>query len=128
MKSIILDSSAVIALLKGEPGHNEVRNHVKRAVISAVNMTEVATYLARAGSTLSEVQQIINRLPIQIIPFDESFVAVTGILYQQTKNLGLSLGDRACLALGLFKKLPILTSDRVWEKLNIHEIEVRLIR
>jgi ribonuclease VapC len=90
-------------------------------------MAEVATRIARHGMPKDYVEKALDKLPVQTHAFAGKYVLLTGMLIQQTKHLGLSLGDRACLALGIAKNLPVLTADKIWTELRL-PVEVRLIR
>ena len=113
MSAIVFDSSVVIAILKQEQGFESAESSLSDALISTVNLSEVATYLARNGVPKDTIQEVLASFPIQVIPFEESLAIQTGCLDEESKHLGLSLGDRACLALALSRKLPVLTADTV---------------
>ncbi len=126
MKPIILDASAVLALLNEEPGYQMVEDYLSESVISTVNLSEVIAVLTGIGMQDQEAQNIVSDLIKEKIPFDEEQAYVAASLRKQTKSYGLSLGDRACLALAKIKKLPVLTADKAWRKIT--EVEVILIR
>ncbi len=119
MSAIVFDSSVVIAILKQEPGCSTAESFISDALISTVNMSEVASYLVRNSVPSDTIQEVLASFPIQVVPFDESLALQTGCLYSSCKHLGLSLGDRACLALAISRKLPVLTADQVWSKLDL---------
>ncbi len=119
MSAIVFDSSVVIAILKQEQGFELAESSLSDALISTVNLSEVATYLARNSVPSDTIQEVLASFPIQVIPFEESLAIQTGCLYSSCKHLGLSLGDRACLALAVSRKLPVLTADTVWSKLDL---------
>ncbi len=127
MSAIVFDSSVVIAILKQEPGFSTAESSISDALISTVNMSEVATYLARNSVPKDTIQEVLASFPIQVVPFEESLAIQTGCLYSSCKHLGLSLGDRACLALALSRKMPVLTADRVWSKLDLG-ISIQVLR
>ena len=127
MSAIVFDSSVVIAILKQEPGCSTAESSISDALISTVNMSEVATYLARNSVPKDTIQEVLASFPIQVVPFEESLAIQTGCLYSSCKHLGLSLGDRACLALALSRKMPVLTADRVWSKLDLG-ISIQVLR
>lgn len=127
MGSVVLDASAALALLKHEPGGDIVRAHIPGAAISAVNAAEVVEKLAATGLNEIEVRVFVSTLGAEIVPFDETFAFMTGMLRPRTRHAGLSLGDRACLALAQARGIPALTADRSWAQLDL-EIEVQLIR
>ncbi len=127
MSAIVFDSSVIIAILKQERGFESAEGLLSEALISTVNWAEVATYLARNSVPRETIQEVLTSFPIQVVPFEESLAIETGYLYPSSKNLGLSLGDRACLALALSRKLPVLTADLVWSQLDL-EISVQVLR
>ncbi len=114
MTVAVLDASALLALLRQEPGAEKVREVLSDAAMSAVNLAEVAGYLARNGATLAEIAEALSPLPIERIPFGEEDAYDTAMLVTATRAAGLSLGDRACLALAKRLSLPALTADRSW--------------
>jgi PIN domain nuclease of toxin-antitoxin system len=130
----VLDASALLAHLLAEPGGEVVRDTLaeQAAVMSAVNWAEVLSRLASAGADPDEVAQ---RLASEAALGDVlTIVALTGSdgpaiarLRPTTRHLGLSLADRACLALAQRLELPVLTTDRAWAQLQIG-VEIRLAR
>ena len=127
MADVVLDASALLALLNTEPGSEEVERTIPGAAISAVNLSEVVAKLVEAGMPEEAVRSVLGGIELEIHPFDVELAFQTGILRPQTRALGLSLGDRACVALGLQLKAPVLTTDRNWKSLNVG-VEVRAIR
>jgi ribonuclease VapC len=125
--SIVLDSSVILAHLGGEPGSERAKSHFGDALISAVNLSEVVAKLAERGVSLGLVRAALSRYGLQVAAFDEDLAERTGALRPKTKPFGLSLGDRACLALAERSALPVLTADRAWKDLNL-SIEVQLLR
>ena len=118
--STVLDASAVLAHLLDEPGKDRVEAaRTAGAAIGAVNLSEVAARLADAGLNEDEVRMLVDRLALEIVPFDEELAYQTGLLRPHTRHLGLSLGDRACLALGLRLGLLVLTADAAWGGLSL---------
>src|SRR5436309_14345501 len=98
---IVFHASAVVALLFDEEGQERVRAAIGDACISTVNACEVIGRLVRDGKDASEVLQILHALPVEIVPFDAANAALAASLLPITGPLGLSLGDRACLALAI---------------------------
>jgi len=128
MNSLVLDASAILAFLLQEPGHDKITTAMlTRAVASSVNIAEVQTRLVREGGLPDEAWADARTTIQRVVPFDENDARVTGSLVAQTKHLGLSLGDRACLSLGIALKAPIYTADRSWKKLNLG-IPIHVIR
>lgn len=127
MNKNVLDASALLALLHGEPGCDMVAEHLPYSIISAVNVAEVMTILINHHMPPEKAEEAITSILNEVIPFDLHQAKIAAVLRKETKAQGLSLGDRACLGLAKYKKLPVLTADHVWHKLKIG-IEVRLIR
>lgn len=97
--------------------------------MSSVNLSEVVAKLNERGMPLSEIKGVVSDLGLQIKPFDEASAHVAGELRQLTKQAGLSLGDRACLALGIRDSRSVLTADRAWQDVaSIPGLTVELIR
>jgi PIN domain nuclease of toxin-antitoxin system len=124
---IVLDASAVLAFLHRESGREIVEEYAGGARLSAVNLAEVRYNLADDGMSEENIDRSVGLLRMEVIPFDEDLAQRGSRLRRTTRHLGLSLGDRACLALAKRLGLPVLTADRSWAKLDIG-VEVRLIR
>jgi PIN domain nuclease of toxin-antitoxin system len=127
MTEVVLDASALIAFLRKEPGASKVESVLSRACISAVNLTETITKMIDYGKPLEQVAHQISRLQIPVIHFDPELAHITASLRASTRQAGLSLGDRACLALALKKNLPAFTTDDEWKKCK-HGVQVVKIR
>lgn len=127
MKTVILDASALLALIRSEPGAEEVEKYAPNYLISAVNASEAAAVLQRGGMTSLNAKDSVVSLVAEIYPFTPEHAFITADLLSLTKHLGLSLGDRACLALGQALKRPILTADKAWQSLQ-SSYQVELIR
>jgi PIN domain nuclease of toxin-antitoxin system len=93
--------------------------HLDNAVVSAVKFSEVVTVLARKGFGQEEVIKSLKETFLHIEEFNTEQAIIAASIDEITKEYGLSLGDRACLALAKSKNLPVLTADSVWEKLYI---------
>ena len=118
MSSFVVDSSAVIALLKNEPGAEKVADCLSSCYISTVNYTEVVTYFVRQGIDEKTINESLSHLRFQVIPFDKEQAFAAGILEKHSKAFGLSLGDRCCLTLASLRQLPALTGDQAWRHLQ----------
>lgn len=123
MSNVVLDASALIAYLYQEPGSDVVESAISMgAVISAVNWAEV---LSKVNDKGEDIVDLVAKVAdeefdwLTIFPVTEPDAIRIAELRQRTKILGLSLGDRACLALGLRLKLTVLTADRIWKNLAI---------
>jgi PIN domain nuclease of toxin-antitoxin system len=127
MTGVVLDSSAVLAVIHGERGAEVVASLLDGAMMSAVNYAEVVSKLVERGTAWEFASANVLKLDIAVVAFDLDLANRTGELRRQTRHLGLSLADRACLALAERERLPALTADRNWSSVNIG-IDVRLIR
>jgi len=128
MNRVVLDASAILAVIGGEPGAEKLTpDLLARAVGSAVNLSEVQAKLVSRGWPFEQAWEDATSPVRQVLAFDEAQARVAGDLATQTRYLGLSLGDRACLALGIALKVPVYTAEKAWKKLNVG-ITVHVIR
>jgi ribonuclease VapC len=127
---VVLDTSAVLAILFREPGQDVVRSALRDGTaMSAVNFTEAMTRLVRNGMAADGAATALTTLPIALHDLNAELAIQTGAMFAQTRPFGLSLGDRACLALARHQGLPALTGDRAWLQVApLIGVEVRLIR
>lgn len=126
--TIVLDSSALLAYLLGEPGRDEVRAALPDAQMSTVNYSEVPARLIR-DHPREAVLDALQRIDIRTRRPDEWLAVEAGLLVEQTRSAGLSLADRFCLVLGRRLQCPVLTADRAWlDVADAIGVEVRLIR
>ena len=125
--SVVLDASALLAMINSEPGAEMVYGVLMGASISAVNYSEVIAKLVDKGHDDGEAVSVLDALPITIRPVDAALARRAGLLRGRTRARGLSLGDRTCLALAIERELPALTADRAWAGLDLG-IEITLIR
>jgi len=122
----VLDATCVLALLFREPGADVVAAAFGRTcLLSTVNYQEVVAKLLDRGMTGAAIGSALQ-LPFELVDFDEEQALTAGLLRATTRALGLSAGDRACLALAQVRKLPALTADRAWER--VADASVALIR
>jgi len=125
--SVVLDASAVLAVLNGEAGGDKVIGHLSGGLLSAVNALEVGTRLVDAGMTPDDASVATNLLGMTIVDFDADLAAIATALRPATRKAGLSLADRACLALAVREGLPALTADQLWTSVDVG-VEVEMIR
>jgi len=123
----VLDASALLALLNNEDGVDVVQELLPEAVISAVNFSEVVAWLSRFGVPAGDIPDMLDVLGLTIIPFDKDLAYSTGQMAGLTKSLGLSLGDRACLALTMQLNATAVTADKIWGNLT-SMVQIKLIR
>lgn len=127
VSEFVLDASALLAMLQGEPGSAVVLRHVSSSWISAVNLAEVYGKLVGAGVPFETAIRVASVAVKGIVAFHDGHARLAAGLLQPTRALGLSLGDRACLALAIDRKLPVLTADKAWKGLKVG-VEIRVIR
>ena len=127
MPEVVLDASALLAMLNAEPGADVVAEAIPGGVISAVNLSEVVAKLCEAGMPEDVIYQALQPLGLQIETFDEEQAYQAGLLRTATQNAGLSLGDRACLNLARRLGVAALTADRTWSGVSMGAT-VKLIR
>jgi PIN domain nuclease of toxin-antitoxin system len=123
----VADASAILALLKQEPLGQLQPRRLFRATISAVNLSEVLERLCSGGLNQLQAEEAVAELDLQVADFDESQARLAAYLRPQTRSTGLSLGDRACLALGRHLGYPVITADRAWARVEVG-VEIILIR
>jgi len=126
-RSCVLDASALLAMLQGEPGGDVVQGLLETAAISSVNWSEVAQKSLDKQAELEGLRHDLEALGLEILPFTAVLAEMTARLRSATRQAGLSLGDRACLALAALLGLPAVTADRVWPDLGL-PIEIRVVR
>lgn len=126
--ALVLDASALLALLQDEPGAEAVAGALARSVISAVNLSEVVAKLTDHGMPLADIRAALDGLPLDVHPFDQEAAYASGALRGVTRGQGLSFGDRACLALAHQLGLEAVTADRAWSRLPEDTARVTVIR
>jgi PIN domain nuclease of toxin-antitoxin system len=128
MSRVVLDASALLALVQEEKGAEIIRSLLKSSVMSAVNVAESLTVLQRIGIAPEEAIISISDMITTIIPFDLDQARFVAELDDQGQHKGLSLGDRACIYLGIKLQIPIYTADKIWARLQLDAADIRLIR
>ena len=122
-----LDASALLAIFNNESGSQEVEALLAKSHIGTVNLAEVAAKLSEYGTDDAEIVSSIGEMELSIVSFDERQALRAGVLRRATQRLGLSLGDRACLALAALTSTTVLTADKAWAKLDIG-VNIQVIR
>lgn len=125
--NFVLDSSALLAVIRDEAGAENVAATLPNAMVSAVNMVEVIARLIDLRHSAATAQAIFEALPVDVVPFEADQAALAGRLREETRHLGLSLGDRACLATAIERGATVLTADRAWAGLDVG-CPIQLIR
>ena len=128
MTRAVLDASAVIALVRGEPGADRVAEYVGDALISTVTLQEVVKALLVRGFALDAARTMIDALQLEPRPHQVEDAYAAAMLWQATKSKGSGLGDRTCMALAIAEGLPAITTDRAWGELAIPGLSVILAR
>lgn len=128
MNNIVLDASALLALIQNERGGEIIKPLLSYTVMSTVNITEVLTALKRTNIDTAETLTLITDFIAVIIPFDLEQAKYAAELQAYTRHKGLSLGDRACIALGVKLNTTIYTADKIWAELKIKDANIKLIR
>jgi PIN domain nuclease of toxin-antitoxin system len=127
--TVVLDASAVLALLYREPGHDTVARLLDGAVISSVNWSETLASLTRRGLVDHMPVQALLALGVQVLPFGQIDAERAARLWPVGRAGGLSLGDRACLAVAqAHAGGTAVTADKAWAELDIPDVTVQLIR
>lgn len=127
MSKFVLDASAVLAYVNGEPGNALVGKILDQAVISAVNLAEVLTKLVELEEDVETSYTDLHDMGLAVVAFDDLLAVETGRLREPTRRMGLSLGDRACLATAQRLGAIAVTTDRAWAELDL-PISVEVIR
>lgn len=124
----VIDASAMLAVIYDEPGADDVLDRLDHAVMSSVNYSEVLQKAVAAGRDVDTVASLLNRVLTGVIPFDARSAAETASLWSLTNRAGLSLADRACLALTAALNGVAVTADRAWADITIPNVMVHVIR
>ena len=127
MAEVVLDASALLALMRAEEGADRVASVIDHAVIGAVNLAEVTSKLVREQIAIEVVREWVDALELDVRAFDRELAHAAGALLPATRPRGLSLGDRACLALARALGAPALTMDRAWRGVDVG-VAIEVIR
>jgi PIN domain nuclease of toxin-antitoxin system len=121
----VLDASAVLVYLQREPGYEKVQDALARgAALSTVNLAEVCAKLVDRNLPWGEIGRGWEGLGLNVVPFTDQDAPESALLYPKARRPGLSLGDRACLALGVRLGLPVLSADRAWKSFGGVQLEM----
>src|SRR5688572_24344007 len=119
LQSAVLDASALGVVFFDEPGADCVIPYMAAGVVSAVNLSELVAKAVSRGKDVAAVRNVLDRLPLRVVPFDADHAYAAAAIYPAVHRRGLSFADRACLALGVSLKLPVLTAERAWGDLSL---------
>lgn len=123
--SQVFDSSAILAAVFAEPGGQAAAALWAQGdnLVCSVNYAEVVGKLNECGMSNAEVVTVMEGVPLTVVDFDQATAQACGLLRLATKSLGLSLGDRACIALAQSRGATVVTADKLWAKvpgLDVH--------
>ena len=126
---VVLDASALLALMDAEPGEDAVAAVLPGALLSSVNLAEVVSKLAERGMPAAQAHADALALGIEVVAFDGDLALDAGVLRPLTRAAGLSLGDRCCLALARSREAAVLTTETSWEAIaSATGVTIRNIR
>jgi len=124
---VVLDSSAILAVFFRESGAEVVDAILRGTLLGAVNLAEVHERMLSRGAQVEEAWSWIEGLGCEVCPFTEQQARIAAELRSVTRPFGLSLGDRACLALAIDRKATVYTTDKAWKNLDLG-IQIEVIR
>jgi ribonuclease VapC len=128
MNRVVLDASVILAVIHGEPGIEKLNPELLgNSVCSTVNLAEVQAKLVSHGWNPEEAWEDATSPIREAVVFSEEHAKLSGALIAQTRQLGLSLGDRACVALGMALEAPVFTAEKAWKKLKL-DVKIHVIR
>jgi ribonuclease VapC len=125
LPDVVLDASALLALIQDEPGAENVRPLVPHAAMSAVNYCETVIRLRRGGMPVESVTMTLATLVPEPVGFDKATAYIAASIHEETRKQGLSFADCACLALAMMCGVPAVTAERKWDQCDVG---VRMIR
>lgn len=125
---MLLDASALLAVLQKEPGYQLVSEVMETGSISSCNLSEVVTKLIKWEVPMDEASYTLKSFELEVLSVDENIALLAGSLISVTSNFGLGLGDRICLATGIFHSKTIITADKVWKEIKYGGLDVITIR
>ena len=123
----LIDSSALLALILGERGGTKVAPAVEHGVMASVNYGETVTALINRGWGPSDATSLVESFALHVVPVEKSDAVLAGEWRAPTRHLGLSIGDRICLAVGFRLGATVLTADKAWGGLSLG-VKVLVIR
>jgi ribonuclease VapC len=127
--ALVLDASVILAAILGEPGGDDVFNSIEDVCVSAVNVAEVYTYAAVNNFPTAAIDAFFSETGVAVVAHSFEQAVATGHMAAITRKAGLSLGDRACLALAQHKQAEVLTADRPWAAFAVAlGLKIRLLR
>jgi PIN domain nuclease of toxin-antitoxin system len=130
MARFVLDASALLALIQLEKGAERITQALEQGecIVSAVNLSEALAKLVTAGLPGDQADAVVLGIPAEVVSCDERIALQAGRLATMGKPLGLSLGDRVCLATGLVHGGTVLTTEQGWRKVSLEGLEIQVVR
>ena len=127
MTEVVLDSSAIIANINGEPGGDVVASLLDGSLVSSISFAEVLTKLMTAGMPEGDAVLAASQSGCRFVDTDQEQATSAGVIHASSRDVGISMADAFCLALAKVRGCPVMTADRAWMRLKLG-VEVRLIR
>ncbi len=127
MVGYVIDASAFLAIVRGEPGADLATSRLPGASMSVVNASEALMRGMEKGLPLDLMRALLSSQQVRLLVFDEALAVATALLRPASKHAGLSFADRACIATAVALKATVVTADRVWADLDL-PCTVELIR
>lgn len=128
MNKVVFDASVILAVVNSEPGSEKIAPKLlDSAVASSVNLAEVQSKLVRDGADPDDAWEVAVSGVGEVVPFTAEQARTAGNLIATTAAFGLSLGDRACIALALSLKTDVYTTDKTWRGLKLG-VPIHLLR
>jgi len=124
---VVLDASSLLAFLHDEPGADQVWSTLPGALVGAVNWSEVVQKSLQRQADITGMRLEFVEAGLLFVPFTPEHAEIAALLWEKTRALGLSLADRACLALAIERQVPVLTADRAWSALRL-DLDIQFIR
>lgn len=125
--SVVIDASAILAILQDELGGEYAYTQARGALLSTVTYSEVLVKISDKGLPIDRFVRLLAKLELMLVPFGEAEARAAAAIRPQTRGYDISFGDRACLSLALERGLPLLNCDHDWAKLDLG-IELWMIR
>ena len=126
LSEVVLDASALLALVQGEIGAEQVKPLMSHAVMSAVNFCETVQRLRRGGMPLESVTMVLTPLVPEPVAFDRETAYIAASIHEKTRGQGISFGDCACLALAMLLGVPAVTAERKWDQCDVGVQVIRI--